>query len=419
MFPHLKLVKFIRDTNRFVPSPLRAILASTRDSVLSDKLRFVLTSLGMLMGTASLILVATFSLAGKHYVLHEIQSIGSNLIYVDHPAAAGSPNFGYDNLTREDVEAVRREVKGVAYASPGLLPIVERVAIGSGKVRSLQVMGVYPEYRHIRNLEVVSGRFFDATDSSEHSKAAVMNAKLAAQLYGSAEEATGKTMKLGGLPFTIVGTFKERVDTFGQTEVSDVTLLVPDTAVQYLQRQPMVKQIFFSAADAASVKPLTAEIRDVIQSRHRPGAVYKVRNLTQLLAVAENVSNALTWVLLAVAFVVLLVSGISIMNIMFDTVRERIREIGIRRAVGATRRNIAIEFLSEAILIALVGGSIGLFVGFAIPFCIRLFTTYYCPVSVSAAILSITVCSALGIVFGTFPALRAAQLDPAESLRQE
>lgn len=371
------------------------------------------------MGTASLILVATFSLAGKHYVLREIQSIGSNFIYVEHPAAAGSPNFGYDNLTVEDANAVRREVKGIAYASPVLLPIVERVSIGNGKVRSLQVMGVYPEYRLIRNLEVVSGRFFDSADASARNKAAVMNAKLASQLYGSPQEAPGKIIKLGGLPFTVVGTFKEKVDTFGQTEVSSVTLLIPDTAVQYFQQRPMVKELFFSAADSSSVKPLTAEISDVIRSRHRPGAVYKVRNLTQLLAVASNVANALTWVLLAVALLVLLVSGISIMNIMFDTVRERIREIGIRRALGATRRNIAVEFVSEAILIALVGGSIGLVVGFAIPLGIRLFSTYYCPISLSAAIISITVCSAVGILFGTLPALQAAQLDPAESLRQE
>jgi putative ABC transport system permease protein len=395
------------------------VIALARDTALSDRLRFALTSLGMLIGTASLMLVTTFSLAGKDYVLNEIRSVGSNWICAEHQVVGGKSNAWNDNLTLDDLEAVRRNVSGVVAASPVLLPLVERVEMGGGKVRTVQVMGVSPEYQQVRNLSMVSGRFFDSSDSQANDKVGVMNVKLARQLYGSPNEALGRTMQLNGVPFVVVGTFKERVDTFGQTEVSDRTMLVPFGESRYLQDQPMVKQIFFSAATPSLVAPITDEVRRIIQSRHRREAVYEVRNLTQLLSVAERTSNALTLVLLAVAFVVLLVSGIGIMNMMFDTVRERIREIGVRRACGATRRDIALEFVSQAMLISFLGGVVGLLLGFAIPLSLRFFTRYYIPVSGLAAVLGIAVCSAVGVLFGALPAMRAAQLDPAESLRYE
>jgi putative ABC transport system permease protein len=403
--------------------PTRLLLADTiavaRDTALGDRLRFGLTSLGMLIGTASLMLVTTFSLAGKDYVLHEIRSLGSNWISAEHPVVGGKSNAWSDNLTLDDMEAVRRNVSGIVAASPVLLPLVQRVELGGGKVRTVQVMGVSEDYQRVRNLSLASGRFFDASDSQAHNKVGVMNMKLARQLYGSANLAVGKMVQLSGVPFVVIGTFRERVDTFGQTEVSDRTMLIPFGESRYLQDQPMVKQIFFSAQDASLVAPITEDIRRIIQSRHRPEAVYEVRNLTQLLSVAERTSNALTLLLLAVASVVLVVSGIGIMNIMFDTVRERIREIGIRRACGATRGDIALEFVSQAVVISLVGGVLGLLLGFVIPVLIRLFTPFYIPISGVAATVGILICSGIGILFGTVPAIRAAHLDPAESLRYQ
>src|SRR6516164_4812497 len=333
--------------------PARILIADTialaRDTVLSDRLRFVLTSLGMLIGTASIILVATFTLAGKQYVLNEIRSIGSNWISAEHSVVGGKSTAWNDNLTFDDMEAVRRNVKGIVAASPVLLPLVERVEIGGGRTLTINAMGVSAEYQKVRNLDVVTGRFFDAGDSDARNKVGVMNAKVARQLYGSVDAAVGETVQLGEVPFTIIGVFKERVDTLGQTEISDRTLLVPYGTNCYLQDHPMVKQIVFSATDASSVAPVSAEVRRIIQSRHRPEAIYEVKNLRRLLSVAANTSDALTLVLLSVAFVVLLVSGIGIMNIMFDTVTERIREIGIRRVCGATRIDIALEFLSQSI----------------------------------------------------------------------
>jgi putative ABC transport system permease protein len=389
------------------------------ETFMSNKIRFALTALGMVIGTASLILVTTIGLTGKQYLLNQIQSIGSNWIYAEYESGGGRiSDTGNDSLTIQDMEAVQREVGGIVAASP-VLPLNERVAVGDGKERDLQIMGVYPEYEQVRNLVILEGRFFDHQDSQAHNKVGVITPKLAVQLYGSELGSLGKTIKLNGLPFTIIGTFRERVDTLGQSEVTDNTMLIPYTVIRYFQETPTVKQIFFSAADASLVVPVTAQVARVIQSRHRPESVYSVRNLTQLVSMADKITTSMTMVLLAVSLVVLLVSGIGIMNIMLATVSARIREIGIRKAIGATNREIRFQFLSEAILISLIGGVLGIILGLAIPFSVRFFTEYRIPISGLSAIIAIVVSSLVGILFGTVPAIRAAQLDPVESLRYE
>jgi putative ABC transport system permease protein len=266
---------------------------------------------------------------------------------------------------------------------------------------------------------VVSGRFFDSEDEQARNKVGVITQKLAEQLYGSPDEAVGQVVKLSGLPFTIVGTFRERVDTFGQSEVTDNTMVIPYTVSRYFTDTPAVRQIYFSAAEPSMVIPITEQVKKIIQSRHRAESVYDVENLTELVSVASRAANALTVVLLLVATVTLIVSGIGIMNIMLATVTSRIREIGIRKAIGASNREIKFQFLSEAILISLVGGFIGVVIGLAIPFSVRFLTAWRLPISGLSAIVAIVVSSLVGILFGTVPATRAAKLDPVESLRYE
>ncbi|MGA8298191.1 MAG: ABC transporter permease, partial [Terriglobales bacterium] len=307
------------------------------DTFRSNKVRFLLTALGMMIGTASLILVATISLTGKQYVLNLIQGIGTNMVEAEYQAGGPNGEAAPDDLTIDDMHAAQMEIPGIAAASP-VVPLYERISIGNGKERDIQVLGVDPAYLQVRNLVVIDGRFFDAQDSQAHNKVAVITLKLAEDLYGSCENALGKVVKLTGLPFSIIGCFRERVDTFGQSEVTDRTMLIPYSVSRYFQEKPSVRQIYFSATDASQVVPITNQIQRVIQSRHRATSVYRVQNLTQLLAVADKTANALTAILLAVSFVVLLVSGIGIMNIMLATVSARIREIGIRKAMGATNR---------------------------------------------------------------------------------
>jgi putative ABC transport system permease protein len=385
----------------------------------SNKVRFALTALGMVIGTASLILVVTIGMTGKQYVLNQIQAIGANLIYAEYVSGGERiTNVTADPLTLGDMQAAQEEVPGIIAASP-VIPLGERIPIGGGKERDIQILGVYPEYRIVRNLLVISGRFFDAQDEQAHNKVGVITQKMAESLYGSQEDAIGKVIKLSGLPFTIIGTFRERVDTFGQSEVIDNTMVIPYTVSRYFTDTPTVKEIYFSVADPSMVGPATAQIKRVIQSRHRPESVYNVENLTQLVAVAEKTANALTVVLLLVAAITLLVSGIGIMNIMLATVSARIREIGIRKAIGATNREIRFQFLSEAILISLIGGFVGVIIGLALPFSVRFLTEYRIPISGLSAIVAIVVSSLVGVLFGTVPATRAAKLDPVESLRYE
>jgi len=395
------------------------IMSFAFDTFCSNKVRFLLTGLGMVIGTASLILVVTIGLTGKQYVLNLIQGIGANMIYAEYEGGAQRiTSTAPDPLTIDDMKAAQESIPGITTASP-VLDLNERVPVGAGKERDLQILGVYPEYRIVRNLVVVSGRFFDQQDEQAHNKVGLITDTLARELYGSPEDAIGKIIPLSHLPFTVIGTFRERVNTFGESEVTTSTFLIPFSVARYFTENSTVKLIYFSVADPSMIEPVTNQIRDVIQSRHRAESVYNVTNLTQLVAVADKTANALTMVLLAVAAVVLLVSGIGIMNIMLATVSSRIREIGIRKALGATRREIRFQFLSEAVVISVGGGLVGVVIGLALPYSIRFLTEYRVPISGLSAIVAIVVSSLVGILFGTVPAARAAKLDPVESLRYE
>lgn len=385
----------------------------------SNKVRFLLTGLGMVIGTASLILVVTIGLTGKQYILQQIQSIGANMMVANYEGGTiyGSESSS-DYLTLDDLNAVRERVPGITASSP-MIELHDRIAVPGGKERDVLILGVSPQYLRVRNLDVPAGRFIDDGDTQARSKVAVITQNLANRLYGSPEAAVSQEIKLEGLPFTIVGTFRERVDTFGQSEISDDTVLIPYTVARFFTTTDAVKQLFFSVADSAEVPRATGEIHQVLQSRHRAESVYKVENLTQLLTVAAKTANALTTVLLLISVLTLLVSGVGIMNIMLATVSSRIREIGVRKAVGATNSEIRAQFLTEAMLISLGGGFIGIIIGLALPFSVRFITDYRIPISGWSVIIAVLVSSLVGMLFGTVPAARAAQLDPVESLRYE
>jgi putative ABC transport system permease protein len=397
------------------------IVAIALDSFQTSKVRFILTAIGMVIGTASLILVVTIGLTGKQYVMNQIQSIGANLIYAYYEGgsnASVSLGAGGDYLTVEDMKAVQQQVPGIQAASP-MLELHDRISVGNGKQRDILVLGVSPQYETVRNLQVLAGRFFDDDDAMSRAKVAVVTQQFAQTVYGNVSSSVGKEIKISGLPFVIVGTFRERIDTLGQSEIAGDTILIPYSVGRYFTGNDAVKQLFFSTADAGDVPRATQLIQQVIQSRHRPQSVYRVENLTGFLVVAARTANALTLVLLAVALMVLLVSGVGIMNIMLANVRTRIREIGIRKAIGATRREILLQFLTEAVLISLAGGIIGTIIGLAIPFSVRFLTEYRIPISGLSAIIALAVAILVGVIFGTVPATRAAQLDQVEALHYE
>jgi putative ABC transport system permease protein len=395
------------------------ILSFAYDTFCSNKVRFILTALGMVIGTASLILVVTIGMTGKQYVLNQIQAIGTNEISAEYQGGAPHiSNSNPDPLTIEDLHAIREVVSGILASSP-VIQLSDRVPVGNGTEKDVTILGVDPEYLRVRNLVIPAGRFFDQEDSQAHNKVALITEKMAVEVYGSAQAAVGRVIKLTGLPFTIIGTFKERVETFGQSEIVDNTMLIPYSVSRYFMEIPNVKLLYFSMEDPSMVIPATAQIKRVLQSRHRAESVYNVANFTTLLSMADRIATGLTWVLLLISTVTLVVSGIGIMNIMLATVTSRIREIGIRKAIGATNREIRFQFLAEAILISMIGGFAGIVIGLAIPYSVRFLTEYRIPISGLSAIIAIIVSSVVGVIFGTVPAARAAQLDPVESLRYE
>jgi putative ABC transport system permease protein len=379
----------------------------------TDKVRFSLTALGVAIGTASLILVVTIVMTGKQYVFDQIQGIGVNMIVIEYQGG----DKGTDFLTTDDMHAASMQVPGIVAASP-VVPLTARISV-SGNDRDLQVLGVFPEYFAVRNLVVLSGRFFDAQDQEAHNKVGLITQVLAEQLYGSVDQAVGKIVKLSGLPITIVGAFRERVNTFGRSEVTNNTIVIPYTVIGYFTELPVVRQIYFSAVDSSMVIPVTKHIERVIRSRHRPESSYFVQNLTGVVAIADRTANALTWVLLLISAMTLLVSGVGITNMMLTTISSRIPEIGIRKAVGATNREIRFQFLAEAVLISLIGGFAGEIFGLSLPLSVRFFTEYRIPISALSVVVAIAASSLVGILSGTAPANFAARLDPVESMRHE
>jgi len=358
-------------------------------------------------------------MTGRQYVLRLIDAIGVNWVFAEYEGAAHRiSDTTPDPLTIGDLNAVLQQVPGIVAATP-IVSLEERMPIGASQEDDVQVLGVYPDYVNIRNLIIISGRFFDTRDMLARNKVGIVSEKLAVRLYGSTTWSIGHEMKFSGLPFTVIGTFRERVDTFGQSEITAYTMIVPYTVSRFFIEGEAVKQLYFSVRDRSIVVPATAHIRQVIQSRHRPESTYLVNNLTRLIELADKTATGLMLVLLLIAAVTLLVSGIGIMNIMLATVSARTHEIGIRKAVGATRQAIRLQFLAEAVMISLSGGVIGVLAGLGLPLSIRFMTDYRIPISGLSAIVAIAVCAMVGILFGTVPAVRAAQMDPVESLRQE
>jgi putative ABC transport system permease protein len=384
-------------------------------------MRFALTALGMVIGTASVILVVTIGLTGKQYILQQLEKIGTNQVEVEYAgggASAAEHVLYNDYLTYDDEKAVDQVLPGLMYSSP-VLAMHNRISFGGGVVKDTVVLGVDPQYQFIRNLIVPVGRFFDSTDDTEHLKCAVVSETFARERYGSLDAAVGQTFELSGIPFTIIGVFREAVNDFGQSEIEDETVLVPYTVARYFTGTNEVNQIYFSMRSMGEVPDAAREAIRIIKARHRANSVYKAQTLTELLTTAAEIANALTAVLVLVAAVTLAVGGVGIMNIMLATVRSRIREIGIRKALGATYREIKLQFLTEAVLISLAGGLVGTLVGLAVPLSVRLLTSYSVPISGWSILIALTSACLVGIVFGTAPATRAAQLDPVEALKYE
>jgi putative ABC transport system permease protein len=395
-------------------------VAFSLQALRSNRLRTALTTLGPTIGTASVILVVTISLSSKDLILDQIRGIGSNLVYADYQAPGeNSAKVEADFVKIADVQALRDRLGNSIIAATAVMNGHDQIVI-DGKVHEMTLDGIDEYYPRVRNLQLLQGRFIDASDIALRQRVAMLIDKFAVRLYGSQEAAIGQMVKVHQLEFTVVGTFRERTSTFGQGEITDDTMLIPITVMKYFVDYERIEPVYLQVRNASDVRYVTKEVNDILESRHRPGAKYNVQNLSAILDTADEIANVLTIVLIIVSAIALVISGIGIMNIMLVTVTERTREIGLRMAVGASRKEVLLQFLVESVLISMVGGTMGIAIGLALPLSIGFFTTQVkVPISLWSVVVAFGVSFIVGVGFGMLPARRASQLNPTEALRYE
>ncbi|MBV8846534.1 MAG: ABC transporter permease [Bryobacterales bacterium] len=396
---------------------LRASIAALR----ANRFRAFLTALGLVIGNASVILVVTISLTSRDYILDQIQRVGSNLVYAqfdggNNPSMAAS---AADYIKLADAEAVRNQLGSRIIAVTAVMNSFDRMRI-EGREEDVSIVGVDEYYPVVRNLALLAGRFLDAGDVERRNRVALLTERLAKRLFGGQQESIGRTIKIHDLQFTVIGTFKEKVSSLGLAELSGENVLIPITMLRHFAPLERIDPLYIQARSAADVEPLTSVVQQILISRHRPGAKYRVDNLSAILDTAKSIARVMTVVLIAVSAIALIISGIGIMNIMLVTVTERTREIGLRMAVGAARRDVLEQFLAEAVLISLAGGVVGIAIGVAIPLSVQFFTDEVkIPISPLSIVIAFTVSLLVGLLFGILPANRAARLNPTEALRYE
>jgi putative ABC transport system permease protein len=395
-------------------------LRASLNALQANKFRAFLTALGLVIGNASVIWVVTISLASRDYILDQIQRIGSNLIYANYEAGSGAKSEAAGDFIKiADVEAVRAQLGARVVGVTGVMISQDSMRI-EGREEDIGIIGADEFYPAVRNLELLAGRFLDAGDVSSRQRVAMLTEKLARRLFGGQPQAVGRVIKLHGLQFDVVGTFKERAESFGLSELKDENVLIPSTTLKLFAPVERVDPLYVSTRSAEDVEAVTQIVRTILEGRHRPGARYTVDNLSSILEAARNIAALLTGVLILISAIALLISGIGIMNIMLVTVTERTREIGLRLAVGASRRDVLEQFLTEAVVISLGGGIVGIAVGVSLPLAVRLLAPDWAiPISVVSIVVAFSVSLLVGLVFGLLPANRASHLNPTEALRYE
>jgi putative ABC transport system permease protein len=392
-----------------------------------NKMRSFLTMLGIIIGIAAVIAMIAVGAGARKVISDQIASIGSNLLLVlPGSTTSGGLRAGSGSaapLTMADVRAIAEECPSVALVAPTVRGVAQVV---HGNLNwSTAVMGTTPDFLEIREWPVVSGRSMTESDVDGTTRHALLGQTVAEQLFG-AEDPVGSIIRIRNVPFTVIGVLVRKGQSPQGQDQDDVIVVPVRTAQRRLfgGRTPdSVGAIMVQAVNAPALSAAEEELRALLDQRRRIGPNrerdYSVRNLSEILAVSEQSSRVMSLLLGSVASISLLVGGIGIMNIMLVSVTERTREIGIRMAIGARRRDILLQFLTEAVLLTVLGGLLGMLLGVGGAGIVSQLLGWPTLIAGESILLAFGFSAAVGIFFGFYPARKAASLSPIEALRYE
>jgi putative ABC transport system permease protein len=395
---------------------LRVLVKLSFRSILRNRMRSLLTTLGIIIGVCSVIVMVAVGEGSQASIRENISSMGTNLIMVNPPRGHGAAN----RLVMEDVEKIRKEVVTLSAVS-GVVRISSTVVGGSGNWPTT-VFGVEPDYLEIRQWELETGDFFTEREIKGRHKVAVIGVTPAKELFGD-ETPIGSRIRVGNTPFEIVGVLKSKGKNAMGNDQDDVVMVPLSTAVSRLRRNQYLSSIEMSALSEDRMNDAQEEVAAVMRESHRlsDDAVddFSVFNQAEIIEVASSTAKTLTVLLGAIAGVSLIVGGIGIMNIMLVSVTERTREIGIRLSVGARKRDILRQFLTEAIVLSLLGGVIGISLALGAVLVLQKAASLRAIVNPLFILISAGFAAGVGVFFGYYPALKAATMNPIDALRSE
>ena len=393
----------------------RDLTGETMLSLTSNRARSFLTILGIVVGITAVIVMVSIGNGTKASITGQLSSMGSNLLMVSakHDAATAK------DLNMSDADAIAR-VPGVGAVAPASMG--QSAVVAEANSVNISVTGATESYAAVRSVDTSLGGWFTADDVAHSARVVVLGSKTAEDLFGTGSNPVGQRVRIGGTQFTVVGVASSKGSS-GIQNTDEAAYVTLGAQQQYLSGSDALSIIYVQAATQEGMNDVKNSIENLMMSRHNVNdtadADFEVSSMAELAATVNTITSLLTVVLGSIAGISLLVGGIGIMNMMLTNVTERIREIGLRKAIGATRSDITSQFLAEAVALTMVGGLIGIALGWGISAAVSALSTFEMSVTSGSVALAFGVSTAIGLAFGYYPARRAAKLDPIEALRYQ